>query len=86
MEAGLAAMSEAQHEMRAAKALQDTVIARLREQVTAQESLAATYQSMLAAPPVPVGVAGRATPPGRKRRVSSAAMPATSVLRRARRP
>lgn len=84
-EAGLAAMSDAQHEMRTAKSLQDAMIARLREQVTAQASLAATYQAMLATPPAPAGVVGRATPPGRKRRVSSAVMPATSVLRRARR-
>ncbi len=79
-EAALAAMSEAQHEMRASKALQDAVIARLREQVSAQESLAATYQAMLAAPPAQAVVAGR------KRRLSSAPVPATSVLRRARRP
>jgi hypothetical protein len=85
-EAGLAAMSEAQHEMRAARALQDAVIARLREQVSAQEALAATYQAMLAAPSAPAVVAGRGVIAARKRRASSAATPATSVLRRARRP
>ena len=84
-EAGLAAMTEAQHEMRSAKALQDGVIARLREQVNAQEALAATYQSMLAAPPISSVGAGRSVVPGFRRRASSAAAPTASVLRRARR-
>lgn len=87
-EASLAAMTEAQHEMRSAKALQDAVIARLREQVSTQEALASTYQSMLAAPPV--SVAGRGVTSGVtrgvKRRLSSAVAPTASVLRRARRP
>jgi len=87
-EANLAAMTEAQHEMRSAKALQDAVIARLREQVSTQEALASTYQSMLAAPPTSVvgrGVTSSATL-GVKRRLSSAVAPTASVLRRARRP
>lgn len=87
-ETSLAAMTEAQHEMRSAKALQDAVIARLREQVSTQEALASTYQSMLAAPPT--SVAGRGvtsgTTLGVKRRLSSAVAPTASVLRRARRP
>ncbi len=78
-EATLSAMTEAQHEMRSAKALQDAVIARLREQVTTQEALAATYQSMLAVPPTSTALAGR------KRRVGSVSGSATSVLRRSRR-
>ncbi|VVE28692.1 DNA-binding protein [Pandoraea terrigena] len=83
-EAALATMTEAQHEMRAAKALQDAVVARLREHVSAQEALAATYQSMLAAPTA--SLPGRGNVSGRKRRVPLGAVPATSVLRRARRP
>lgn len=83
-ETGLAAMTEAQHAMRAAKALQDAVVARLREQVSAQEALAATYQSMLAAPMTLSS--GRGNLSGRKRRVSHAGVPTTSVLRRVRRP
>ncbi|WP_353190862.1 DNA-binding protein [Pandoraea pnomenusa] len=78
-EATLSAMTEAQHEMRSAKALQDAVIARLREQVITQEALAATYQSMLAVPPTSTALAGR------KRRVGSVSGSATSVLRRSRR-
>ncbi|VVE40067.1 Chromosome partition protein Smc [Pandoraea eparura] len=83
-EASLATLTEAQHEMRAAKALQDAVVARLREQVSTQEALAATYQSMLAAPVA--SSPGRGNVSARKRRVSHATVPATSVLRRARRP
>ena len=83
-ETGLAAMTEAQHAMRAAKALQDAVVARLREQVSAQEALAATYQSMLAAPMTLSS--GRGNLSGKKRRVSHAGVPTTSVLRRVRRP
>lgn len=88
-QASLAAMTEAQHEMRSAKALQDAVIARLREQVTTQEALAATYQSMLSASAsasasTGVGIA-RGPTPGRRRRSGAASAAATSVLRRARR-
>ncbi|MBN4745596.1 DNA-binding protein [Pandoraea nosoerga] len=82
-QAGLAAMTEAQHEMRSAKALQDAVIARLREQVSAQEALAATYQSMLASPAA--AAAGRNMAVSRKRRVGSAGPGAASILRKARR-
>ncbi|VVE11447.1 DNA-binding protein [Pandoraea anhela] len=85
-EAALAAMTEAQHEMRSAKALQDVVVARLREQVSAQEALTATYQSMLAAPAAPSATSGRGATAGLRRRVSSTLTPSTSVLRRARRP
>ncbi|WP_374625039.1 DNA-binding protein [Pandoraea sp.] len=85
-ESGLAAMAEAQHEMRAAKALQDAVVARLREQVSTQEALAATYQSMLAAPPASLPALGRGNLSGRKRRMTRTVAPAASVLRRARRP
>ncbi|WP_080685211.1 MULTISPECIES: DNA-binding protein [Pandoraea] len=84
-QASLAAMTEAQHEMRSAKALQDAVIARLREQVTTQEALAAAYQSMLSASAsTGVGIA-RGPTPGRRRRSGAASAAATSVLRRARR-
>ncbi|APD11245.1 hypothetical protein UC34_11765 [Pandoraea vervacti] len=91
-EAALAAMTEAQQEMRAAKALQDGVVARLREQVSMQEALTATYQTMLATLPTAVagvggaGSAARGAGPGARRRASSAATPSTSVLRRLRRP
>jgi DNA repair exonuclease SbcCD ATPase subunit len=84
VQAALSAMTEAQHEMRSAKALQDAVIARLREQVSTQEALAATYQSMLASSGVSPS-AGRAATATRKRRVGSAAPGAASILRRARR-
>ncbi|VVE34788.1 Chromosome partition protein Smc [Pandoraea horticolens] len=90
-EAGMAAMSEAQHGMRAAKALQDAVVARLREQVSAQESLTATYQAMLAAAQAGGAAAAldaRSALPGRSvrsRRASKIAAPATSILRRSRR-
>lgn len=80
----LSAMTEAQHEMRSAKALQDAVVARLREQVSTQEALAATYQSMLASPEVSAS-AGRAATAARKRRVGNAVPGAASILRRARR-
>lgn len=87
-EAGLAAMTDAQHEMRSAKALQDVVIARLREQVSTQEALVSTYQSMLAVPPA--AGAGRGMSPGMssgfKRRAGNAVAPTASVLRRSRRP
>ncbi|VVD60842.1 Chromosome partition protein Smc [Pandoraea aquatica] len=85
-EVSLNAMTEAQHEMRSAKALQDAVIARLREQVSTQEALASTYQSMLAAPLASGPMAGRGMTQGVKRRLSSAVAPTASVLRRARRP
>lgn len=91
VEAGLATMSEAQHELRAAKALQDAVIARLREQVSAQEALAATYQAMLAtsrSDGVSATLDARGALLGRSRRTRRAgkvAVPVTSVLRRSRR-
>ncbi|VVE35604.1 Chromosome partition protein Smc [Pandoraea iniqua] len=85
-ESELAALTEAQHELRSSKAVQDSLIARLREQVSAQESLVAMYQTTLAA--VPATSAGLSSPGAsvaRKRRASHAAAPATSVLRRGRR-
>ncbi|VVE39057.1 Chromosome partition protein Smc [Pandoraea iniqua] len=85
-ESELAALTEAQHELRSSKAVQDSLIARLREQVSAQESLVAMYQTTLAA--VPATSAGLSSPGSsvaRKRRASHAAAPATSVLRRGRR-
>ncbi|AKM32228.1 hypothetical protein AB870_22100 [Pandoraea faecigallinarum] len=84
-ETAIATLTEAQHELRSAKALQDAVIARLREQVRTQEALAATYQSMLAAPPALAAATGRGLAPGAKRRVSGAVTPSASALRRSRR-
>ncbi|VVD77885.1 Chromosome partition protein Smc [Pandoraea pneumonica] len=85
-ESELAALTEAQHELRASKAVQDSLIARLREQVTAQEALVSMYQASLAAVPATAGgLSATGTLVGRKRRASHAAAPATSVLRRSRR-
>ncbi|MGC7403278.1 DNA-binding protein [Pandoraea pneumonica] len=85
-ESELAALTEAQHELRASKAVQDSLIARLREQVSAQEALVSMYQASLAAVPATAGNLGATGAlVGRKRRASYAAAPATSVLRRSRR-
>jgi len=85
-ESELAALTEAQHELRSSKAVQDSLIARLREQVSAQESLVAMYQTTLAAvPATSAGLSSLGSSVARKRRASHAAAPATSVLRRGRR-
>ncbi|WP_170936017.1 DNA-binding protein [Pandoraea sp. PE-S2R-1] len=85
-ETELATLTEAQHELRSSKAVQDSLIARLREQVSAQESLVAMYQTTLAAvPATSTGLSSAGASVARKRRASHAAAPAASVLRRGRR-
>lgn len=87
-EAANAALAEAQRTADAARATQESVIGRLREQVAAQEALAANYQALLAAAQreQSVALAGPAGSPARRiRPLAPAGMAAASGLRRGRR-